>query len=39
MLTVQNAAAFGIYAKVESIDWPFIVQRAFKEVDADAAMI
>ncbi len=39
MQTVQNAAAFGIHAKVESIDWQFIVQRAFEEVDADAAMI
>ncbi len=39
MQTVQNAAAFGIQAKVESIDWPFIVKRAFEEVDADAAMI
>ena len=37
--TAQNAAAFGIHAKVESIDWPFIVKRAFEEVDADAAMI
>jgi len=33
MQTVQIAAAFGIKATVESIDW------AFKEVDADAAMI
>jgi mycothione reductase len=39
MQTIQNAAAFGIHAKVESIDWPFIVARAFEEVDADAAMI
>ena len=39
MQTVQNAAAFGIHAKVESIDWQFIAQRAFEEVDADAAMI
>ena len=39
MQTIQNAAAFGIQAKVESIDWQFIVNRAFEEVDADAAMI
>lgn len=39
MQTVQNAASFGIHAKVEKIDWPFIVHRAFEEVDADAAMI
>ena len=38
MLTVESAAAFGIHAKVEGIDWPFIVNRAFEEVDADAAM-
>ena len=38
MLTVKNTAAFGIHAKVEGIDWPFIVNRAFEEVDADAAM-
>jgi dihydrolipoamide dehydrogenase len=31
MQTIQNAAAFGIHAKVESIDWPFIVARAFEE--------
>jgi mycothione reductase len=39
MQTVQNAAAFGIHAKVQSINWPFNVKRAFEEVDADAAMI
>ena len=39
MQTIQNATAFGIHAKLESIDWQFIVQRAFEEVDADAAML
>ncbi len=39
MQTVQNSASFGIHAKVERIDWPFIVHRAFEEVDAEAAMI
>ena len=39
MQIIENAAAFGIHAKVESIDWQFIVKRAFVEVDADAAMI
>lgn len=38
MQTIQNSTAFGIHAKVESIDWPFIVACAFEEVDADAAM-
>ena len=39
MQTVENAAAFGIHAKVESIDWQFIVKRAFEEVDTDAATL
>ena len=39
MQTVQNAASFGIHATVQKVDWPFIVKRAFEEVDADAAMI
>jgi mycothione reductase len=39
MQTVETASKFGIHAKVEKIDWPFIVQRATKEVDEDAAMI
>ncbi|PKB71190.1 MAG: hypothetical protein BZY87_06890 [SAR202 cluster bacterium Io17-Chloro-G6] len=39
MQTVQNASLFGIHATVERVDWPFIVHRAFQEVDADAAMI
>ena len=38
MLTVKKTAAFGIHAKVEGIDWPFIVKRAFEEVDSHAAM-
>ena len=32
MQTAQNAAAYGIHKKVESEDWQFIAQRAFKEV-------
>jgi len=39
MQTIENGAAFGIHAKVESIDWQFIVKRAFVEVDGAAAMI
>ena len=39
MRTVETASEFGIHAKVERIDWPFIVKRATKEVDADAVMI
>ena len=39
MQTIQNATAFSIHSKLESIDWQFIVQRAFKEVYADAVLI
>ena len=39
MQAVQNASLFGIHATVERVDWPFIMHRAFEEVDADAAMI
>jgi dihydrolipoamide dehydrogenase len=39
METIQRAGLFGIKATVESIDWGFIVRRAFKEVDEDAAAI
>ena len=38
MQTIENGAAFGIHAKVESIDRQFIVKRAFVEVDGAAAM-
>ena len=39
MQTDQNATAFGIHVKLESIDRRFIVQPAFEKVYADAAMI
>ncbi len=39
MQTDQNATAFGIHAKFESIDRQFVVQPAFEKVYADAAMI
>ena len=39
MQTDQNATAFGIHAKLESIDRQFIVQPAFEKMHADAAMI
>jgi dihydrolipoamide dehydrogenase len=39
METIQRAELFGIKATVESIDWDFIIRRAFEEVDADAAAI
>ena len=39
MRTVETASEFAIHPNVERIDWPFIIKRATKEVDADAAMI
>jgi dihydrolipoamide dehydrogenase len=39
METIQKAEQFGIKAKVEAVDWPFIIRRVFEEVDADAAMV
>jgi len=39
MKTAQWAEAFGIKARVEAVDWKFIVQRASEEVDADARSI
>lgn len=37
--TVRGAARFGIKAELQSVDWDFIVSRASREVDADAAAI
>ena len=39
METVQRFEAFGIKARVEAVDWQFIVQRASEEVDADARSV
>ena len=39
METVQRSEAFGIKARVEAVDWQFIVQRASEEVDADARSV
>ena len=39
METVKGAARFGIAAKVEGVDWEFIVRRAFEEIDEDARAI
>ena len=39
METVKGAARFGIHAKLESVDWEYIVRRAMDEVDRDARSI
>jgi mycothione reductase len=37
--TVRCARLFGVEARIEAIDWDFIVERVFSEIDADAASI
>lgn len=37
--TVRRAKLFGVDARIEAIDWDFIVERVFSEIDADAASI
>ncbi|MDP2663791.1 MAG: FAD-dependent oxidoreductase, partial [Dehalococcoidia bacterium] len=39
METIRRADLFGIKAKVEAVDWQFIVRRVFEEIDAEAAGI
>ena len=39
METIQRSDLFGIKAKVEAVDWQFIICRTFEEIDADAASI
>lgn len=34
--TIKRAEIFGIKATVESIDWQYIIRRAFDEIDEDA---
>src|ERR671911_191545 len=36
---VRRARLFGIEATIDRIDWDFIVERVFSEIDADAASI
>src|SRR5262249_31912240 len=36
---VRRAHRFGVHARIERIDWDFIVKRAAEEVDADAAAL
>ena len=39
METIQRSEIFGIKAKVESVDWPAIIRRVYKEIDADSQSI
>jgi len=39
METIQRAGLFGIKAKVESVDWHYIIKRAYDEIDEDARAI
>lgn len=39
METIETAELFGIRAKVEAVDWQFIIKRVFSEIDADARSI
>ena len=39
METIQRAELFGIKAKVEAVDWQFIIHRAADEVDGDAQAV
>ena len=39
METIRTAEKFGIKATVESVDWQFIIKRAFDEIDTEAQAI
>ena len=39
METIQKADLFGIKAKVEAVDWQFIMRRVYDEIDGDASGI
>ena len=39
METIQRAQLFGIKASVEAIDWQFIIQRVYDEIDNDARAV
>ncbi len=36
METIRRAERFGIKARVEGVDWPFIIKRVFDEIDGEA---
>ena len=37
--TIATAERFGVHASIDRIDWPFIVERTFREIDRSAANI
>ena len=39
METIQRAELFGIKARAETVDWQFIVRRAFEQIDKEAQAI
>ena len=39
METIQQAELFGIKARIESVDWQYIIGRAVNEVDGDARAV
>ena len=39
METIQSADRFGIQAKVEGVDWQFIIRRVVDEIDGDARAV
>jgi pyruvate/2-oxoglutarate dehydrogenase complex dihydrolipoamide dehydrogenase (E3) component len=39
MDTIQRAELFGIRARVEAVDWKFIIRRAYDQIDAEAQTI
>ena len=39
METIKSAGRFGIQARVDGVDWPFIIQRVADEIDGDARAI
>lgn len=36
---IATAERFGVHASIDRIDWPFIVERTFREIDRSAANI
>ena len=36
METIQRAELFGIKARVDSVDWEYIIRRAYDEIDGEA---
>jgi len=37
--TIAEAERFGVHATIDRVDWPFIVERTFHDIDEDSANI